>query len=147
MKARLVVLLALSVVLGILLVWACVSVLGVLAGLAIEHRYFGLPVRMVVAAETFLAWAPLSLIVGLVMGWLLLERAMAVSFATAMAAFLWLLLNAEPIWNSNSISEALQTMIFFLTSGAFLLLAVPLGAAIAPRLRWFTHSPCVQKNF
>ena len=57
-------LLATPPVVGVLLVWACVAALGLIAAFVGEHRLFGLPVTRVMFWEDVAAWVPLSIATG-----------------------------------------------------------------------------------
>jgi hypothetical protein len=137
MKQRLVLILAVFAIVGVLLAWGCVSLLGILAAFSSEHRFFGLSVHTVLILEDFLAWVPLSLFTGFFIGSVLQRNAVAVSTYTAASAFLWLLISgAEFWWSSGSLVQAMQTIAFaFLTGGILLFLATPCGAFIALRRR------------
>lgn len=132
MKQRILYLIVIPAVLGVLLVWACVSLVGLLAALVSEHRFWGLPVYPVMVVEAFLAWVPLCALAGFALGMLLPKSPLATSFATVVFGFLFLLLTSFELWSASSLAEALDTFAFaFLTTGLLMAIATPLGALLA----------------
>jgi len=85
--------------------------------------------------EAFLAWVPLSLVAGYLIGILRRDNAVAMSVTTAVIGFLSLLATSVEYWWANRpLSEAVETVAFaFLTAGVLMLLATPSGAFIAMR--------------
>ncbi len=126
----------LAIVLGILLTWGCVTSLGLLVLWFAENRLFGLPVNTAVAIEGFLAWTPISLVTGIVLGVFIRTYAVKVGFATASVALATLLVSSPEFPSaSGSLEQTWEMLVVYLSSGAFLLFAVPLGALMAQRLR------------
>ena len=146
LKQRILYLIVIPAILGVLLVWGCVSLVGLLAVFVSEHRFWGLPVYPVMIAEALLAWVPLCALAGFTLGTLLPNSPFAASFATAVFGFLFLLLTSVELWSGNTLAEAVGTFVYsFLMTGLFMVIATPLGALLAVRrkrpnsLRWFSH--------
>ena len=119
---------------GALLVWACVSLVGWLAVIFIEHRYFGLPVQVALEVEDVLAWVPLCLCCGFLIGSLLHKSATATAFATALAGFLFLVFSVlDGVWDGSWGEAATVVGRLYTKPGIFMLFAVPGGALLAQR--------------
>ena len=145
MKQRILYLVVIPAVLGVLLVWACDSMVGLLAAFVSEHRFWGLPVYPVMVIEELLAWVPLCALAGFTLGTLLPKSPLAASFATAVFGFLFLLLTTFELWSSSSLMEAVNTFAFaFLTTGLLMTIATPLGALLAIRRK--RPNPSLQRN-
>jgi hypothetical protein len=84
-------LLAAPPVVGVALVYACVSVLGWLAVFSAECQFFGLPVTQVTLMESLLAWIPLSVLTGGAMAALAPRYALWLGLSTALCGLGWLL--------------------------------------------------------
>ena len=145
MKQRILFLVVIPAILGVLLVWACVSLVGLLAAFVSEHRFWGLPVYPVMVVEAFLAWVPLCALAGFTLGTLLPKNPLTASFATAVSGFLFLLLTSFELWSGSSLAEAIGTFAFaFLTTGALMAIATPLGTLLAIRRK--RPNPSLQRT-
>jgi len=145
MKQRILYLVVIPAALGVLLVWACVSLTGLLAAFVSEHRFWGLPVYPVMVVEELFAWVPLCALAGFTLGTLLPNNSLAASFATAVFGFLFLLLSTFELWSSSSMMEAVNTFAFaFLTTGLLMTIATLLGALLAIRRK--RPNPSLQRT-
>ena len=132
---RLLVLAVLSIVIGSALTWTCVSLMGLLAVLVVENRYFGLPVNMVTLGELFIAWVPLGIATGIAIGKLLPGTAIRFSMAVTAVVFATLCFptpqaGGDP-WH---FTEHLQLVSWVTISTGPFLLVIPASAVAARRL-------------
>lgn len=140
MKQRILYLIVVPAVLGVLLVWACVSMVGLLAAFVSEHRFWGLPVYPVMVVEELLAWVPFCALAGFALGTFLPKSPLPASFATAVFGFLFLLLTSFDLWSGSSLAQVVDTFaLSYLTPGLLMAIATPLGALIA--IRWKRSIP------
>ena len=129
--------LVLSLAIGVLLAWAGVTLLGLLAVFFIEHRYFGWPVPFVLVAGDVLAWVPLGLLTGLLLGRVMPSHALRMSLVAFAVAFLVLSSGSWRLFFEGEVSlEVLFKFLFFYASSAgVFLLAVPVGALVYQRIQ------------
>jgi hypothetical protein len=122
---------------GVLQIWACVSLLGLLAAYSSAHGFFGFSVYAVLVAEHFIAYVPTSVLIGFLVGNAIRSNAVQASLVVATSAFLWLLISGAELWLPNgTLVQAAKTIAFaFATSGVFLFLATPIGALLALRYK------------
>lgn len=135
MARRRMLLIGMSACLGVLLVWGCISLLGILAAFVSEHRFFGLPVYPVMVAETVLAWIPLNCLAGILLGLFLRKQAVYVCFLATAFGFLFLVLTSFDLWWTNeSVLKSAATFAFiFGEVGILMLTALSCGALLAIR--------------
>ena len=134
MNWRLPRILVISTAVGIFLNWACAYLLGTLILFFIRHRYFKLPMQLIVMFELFLAWAPLGFVCGLLLGTLFRKDAVVIGVAAAVASFLFLFIGALNSWSHSSVMEIISFL--FLEAGMLLLFFIPFGAMVAIRRNW-----------
>ena len=119
--------------------WGGVVLIGIVAVVAVEHRYFGLPVGVAMFIENLLAWVPLSLLVGALIGKWVARHALAWSFYTFCVAFGWLLWGALRMDRQSPESGAtgIWEMFIYLagTSGIYLLVATLAGTYLVSRAK------------
>lgn len=129
--------LVLSLAVGVLLAWAGVTLLGLLAVFFIEHNYFDWPVLFVLVVVDFLAWVPLGLLTGLLLGRVMARHALRMSLVAFVGAFLVLSSGSWRLFFEGEVSlEAMFKFLFFYASSAGVyLLAVPVGALVYQRLQ------------
>lgn len=129
--------LVLSLAVGVLLAWAGVTLRGLLAVFFIQHDFFGWPVQYVLVAESVLAWVPLGLLTGLLLGRVMPSNALQMSLVAFAVAFLVLSSGSWRLFFEGEVSlEALFKLLFFYASSAGVyLLAVPVGTLVYQRLQ------------
>jgi hypothetical protein len=126
------------VVVGMLVSWSGVYVMGLLAVLVVERHLFGLPLRLVLILQDLLAWVPVCLLLGAIAGWVLRKGAVATGLAAAAVALAVLVLTGYDLWRqpSHSTLEQLQVILrLFTLPGLVLIVFLPLGAYAGARLR------------
>ena len=123
------------ILVGLVQILVCVSLLGWLAAMASAYRFWGLPVAVVMQVESLLAWVPVSLLVGFLVGRYAKSHAWVFSFFTATCALAWLCMGWPDLWSlHSSAAEALQAFVYlFRTAGVYLLLATLCGTYLAVR--------------
>ena len=127
----------LPVILGILLLWGGVTLMGLIAVYVTEQRFFGLPVQSILVVEDFLAWVPLSLFFGGIAGYFCKGRPILAGVTMAIVAILFLSINlAVDDKFSTDLNAFFSTLLFLMrTAGLFMLIFSPLGAYCGARFK------------
>ncbi len=127
--------LVLPVILGILLLWGGVTLMGLLAVYFTEQKFFGLPVQSILVFEDFLAWVPLSLFLGGIAGYFCKSRPVLAGATMAIVAILFLSINlAVDDKFSSDLNAFFDTLLFLMkTAGPFMLIFSPIGAYCGAR--------------
>ena len=134
-KKRVAVVLIFPPIVGVLLLWLCVSLVGVIAAFVSEHRFFGLPVYPVMFVEALLAWLLPSVLVGLLLGGTLGRDALVVGVASAGCAFIWVLLASSDLWLGKSVRDGVEVVArVFSTAMILMFIGLPGGVLAGLRL-------------
>lgn len=111
---------------GVLLTWGCVGLLGELALLFNRHRDFEWPANIAMPAQALLAWLPLCFLTGLALGWRVPKDAVALSVGTALCGLVWLNWGTPDLgWASHAMTELPNPLL-----GAHLAACVLMGVGL-----------------
>jgi hypothetical protein len=127
----------LPAILGILLLWGGVTLMGLIAVYVTEQRFFDFPVQSILVVEDFLAWVPLSLFLGGITGYFCKSSPILAGVTMAIVAILFLSINLTVDDKfSNDLNAFFSTLLFLLrTAGPFMLIFSPLGAYCGARFK------------
>lgn len=128
-------LLATPPVVGVLLVWACVAALGLIAAFVGEHRLFGLPVTRVMFWEDVAAWVPLSIATGWALTLVSPRHGMRLALGTALCGVAWLSYGLWDMVVMYGEGDAMGFLVPILAKAAAYLSAGLIGGALLDRWR------------
>jgi hypothetical protein len=114
---------------GMVLLWTGLLLAAAWVRFAIDHRFFGLSGRHVLAVDDYVVWGVVALVIGFVVGALLRSKPVVAALATCAASALLFMASAH----SDDLSFV-QVMSFYVEPLIASLVFVTLGALLASRV-------------